>query len=647
MPITFSDTTVSIDIEGHSVHERFDLPPERFFRLGQWSFGDDGPIHTTTDLEEFRAVIRSASLVIGHNITGFDLPSVFGMGSIEPVTMARGRKVLDTLVHATVAMPPPFDGYVNAKGQAMKCDGPSQFRRWYSLANLSHQLGLDGKLLDLSDLADEFGHVWEPTYSEKTGRRLKHDKKVKIEGLCCPYSAIPVDDERFVEYAKMDVVAARELARALLGRHGWSEYSQWEQVKAAIAAQVTRNGLAVDQPLARAKERVQLEEAAYTLHWLNEEFGFPLKGKKPLATIPGKEALSEALVSVGVKIKDLAKTANGNPSFGADSVKAAAEKVGKPKIKLVDDGSDRLAEVVIEQGFDNGPALALADAVGTLAGQRSIPQLALASVYEDGRVHPSIMALQRSRRFSTTEPGLTVTSPDHKDLYVADSDDDLLVVFDYSNADARAVAALSGDREFAKRFLPGADGHMINALAAWGPEVVATDPSGYRQRAKAPGHGWGYKIGARKLTLTTGIPEPEAKDFLTALNRKYPGVVAWQDQVAKFARMHGYVVNDWGTRLVTEPGREVTQGPALLGQNATHELLLEGCVRLPDRLLRRLKLTIHDAVMLSLAKATLDRDIELVIQCFSRTWHPKGGQAIDFTLSHSAPARTWKDADNH
>jgi DNA polymerase-1 len=265
-------------------------------------------------------------------------------------------------------------------------------------------------------------------------------------------------------------------------------------------------------------------------------------------------------------------------------------------------------------------------------------------VYEDGRVHPSIMALQRSRRFSTTEPGLTVTSPDHKDLYIADSDDDLLVEFDYSNADARAVAAYSGDREFAKRFLPGADGHMINALAAWGAEAVATNPAEYRQRAKAPGHGWGYKIGARKMALTTGMPEPECKAFLVALNTKYPGVVAWQDRVAKFARMHGYVVNDWGTRLVTEPGREVTQGPALLGQNATHELLLEGCVRLPDRLLRRLKLTVHDAVLMSLAKATLDSDIALVIRCSTRTWHPKGGQAIHFPLSHGEPGRTWAQA---
>lgn len=646
MGVIFPDDTLHLDIESHSVDERFDMDPREYFRLGQMAWGE-GEVFTTTDRDEVLAAIRKARVTFAHNGHQFDWSVLFGLDSIEPVTLARERRLFDTLVHATIACPAPFDGYVNAKGQAMKSDKPEQFRRWYGLANLAHQLGVDGKLMDLSPLADRYTHTMEPTYSEKTGKRLKHDHKVPILGLCCGYGAIPTDDPEFVAYAKQDVVALRNLARALLERHGFSDYAQWEQMKAAVAAQITRNGLRVDQDLARAKEYAQLEEAAHTLNWLRDEYGFPVNRKKPLATIPGKEALSEALVSVGVTLKDLAKTANGSPSFGADSVKAAAEKAGKPKTKLVSNGPDRMEEVVIDPGFDNGPALALADAVGTLAGQRSIPQLALASVYEDGRVHPSIMALQRSRRFSTTEPGLTVTSPDHKDLYIADSEDDLLVVFDYSNADARAVAALSGDREFAKRFLPDADGHMINALAAWGAEVVATDPKGYRQRAKAPGHGWGYKIGARKLSQSTGIPEPEAKAFLVALNNKYPGVVAWQERVAKFARLHGYVVNDWGTRLVTEPGREVTQGPALLGQNATHEILLEGCVRLPDRLLRKLKLTIHDAVMLSLAKATLDSDIALVIECFSRTWFPAGGQPIDFTLSHSAPARTWKDADNH
>jgi DNA polymerase-1 len=625
VPVTFSDTTVTFDLESHSVTERFDLPPEEFVRLIQWSYGEQEEVHTTTDLEEFRAVLRAAKLVVGANIHAFDLPCIFGQDSPEPLRMARERRVFDTMIHATVGFPAPFDPYMNSKGRMMVCDSPPQFRKYYSLGNLAHQLKVEGKLLDLTDLADKYGHVWEPVYSEKTGRRLKHDRKVALPGGCCTFSAIPVDDPDFVAYAKMDVVAARNVAKALLEIYGWTPYAQFEQVKAAIAAQIGRNGIKLDSGLAQTKVRDQLEEAGWVLNRLRDEFGFPVSGKKPLATKSGKEALERALISTGVKIKDLAKTATGTPSFGGDSVAGAAAKAGTPE------------------------ATALADAVSTLAGQRSLPQLALASVHKDGFAHPSILPLQRSARFSTTDPGLTIWDPRHKDLYISDSEDDLLVEFDYSNADARAVAAMSGDREFAKRFLPGADGHMINAHLLWGADVVGGDKhdpvtAEYRQSAKAPGHGIGYGMGARKMAQTTGLSLEECTAFVRNYKAAYPGVVAWQKRSVDFARKNGYVVSDWGRRLPVEPGREQTQATGLLGQTSTHELLLEGCVRLPDRLLRRLKLTIHDAVLMSLAKATLDRDIALVIECFTRTWHPKGGQAIHFPLSHGEPGRTWAQA---
>lgn len=627
MAIEFPDDVLFLDCETHSVTERFDKDPDDYFQLGQLAWGE-GEVWTTKSRQKTIDEIRKARIVVAQNGHQFDWSVIFGKASMEPVTMARDQRLLDTMVHATIATPAPFRSYENYKGVLTQSSGPDQYRRFYGLANLSHQLSVGGKLFDLAPLADRYLYTMEPTYSEKTGKRLKNDRKVKIEGLCCSFGAPGLSkDPDFISYAAQDVVALRNVARALLEIHGFSDYAAFEQMKAAIAAQITRNGFRVDQELARAKEYSQMEEAAHTLNWLRDTYEFPVNRKKPLATIPGKEALTEALISTGVKIGDLALTGNKAPSFGAESVLGAAKKAGTPE------------------------ALALAEAVGTLAGQRSIPQLALASVHADGLVHPSIAALQRSRRFSTTEPGLTVTSPDHKDLYIADSDDDLLVCFDFSNADARAVAAMSGDPEFAKRFAPGADGHMINAHLLWGADVVGTDKKDpvtakFRQDAKAPGHGIGYGMGASKMAETTGVSLKDCKTFVKNYQAAYKGVVAWQKRTVEFARRNGYVVTDWGTRLVVEKGREATMATGLLGQNATHELLLEGCIRLPDRLLRRVKLTVHDEVILSLAKETLDRDIALVIKCFTTTWHPKGGQSIDFPLSHGTPGRTWKDADH-
>ena len=160
----------------------------------------------------------------------------------------------------------------------------------------------------------------------------------------------------------------------------------------------------------------------------------------------------------------------------------------------------------------------LGRSLAELKGQRPLAQLALDSMHEDGFVHPSITMLQKSGRWSTTNPGLTVWTrwgegAAEKRYFLPDSDDDVLLELDYSNADARAVAAMSGDRKYAQRFQPGADGHTINALAAWGKEKFDSDPEYYRQLAKPGGHGWGYRIGAKKLASTWGLPVEEAKLF--------------------------------------------------------------------------------------------------------------------------------------
>src|SRR5690606_1999746 len=123
----------------------------------------------------------------------------------------------------------------------------------------------------------------------------------------------------------------------------------------------------------------------------------------------------------------------------------------------------------------------LGQALAELKGQRSLAQLALDSCHSDGFVHPDITMLQRSGRWSTTNPGLTIWGnrtqelAKEKSYFLPDSDDHLLLELDYSNADARVVAWLSGDTEYAKRFEPGADGHIINAWTAWGRDVVGEE----------------------------------------------------------------------------------------------------------------------------------------------------------------------------
>lgn len=633
--IEFNDRTLFMDIESHSVTERYRWTPEEYFRLGQWAWGE-GEVHTTTDYYEFMELVESADMIVAHNGHNFDWSVLYGVDSIRPVEFARECKLFDTLAHATVAYPAPFGTYPNPKGgKPLPSLKPEHFRKFYSLANLGFQLGVDGKLFDLSDLADKYEFDFEDQCSPKTGKLLKAKRKVRKD-VCCGYGNIPQDHPDFVAYAKQDIVALRNVARALLQKMPFNAYAKRVQMIFAICAQVSRNGFMVDIPAMDARILTMAEEAAWILNDLNERYGFPVDTKKPTASLVGQEALTQAFKDLGVSPKDFDQTAKGAVSWSADSVKKAAG------YEVTDHGLKRLENPSEAQE----QRLKLAEAVAVLAGQRSLAELTQKSLYEDGKVHPDIMPLQRSGRCSTTNPGLTIWDPSHKEYFIPDTEGDLLASFDFSNADARAVAAESGDEIYAQRFEPGADGHMINAIAAWGKERVDTDPKFYRQRAKAPGHGWGYGIGARKLSSTTGLPESESKMFLDNMNKAFKGVKSWQYRVAAFAKRHGFVVNSWGRKMPVEPNREHTQAPALFGQGDTNELLFDGLMRLPDRLLRRVKLTVHDEIILNLAKATLDEDIQTVVSCFSVKFKPRdGGQEIFFPMTlHSAPAANWKDA---
>src|SRR5690625_7163210 len=100
------------------------------------------------------------------------------------------------------------------------------------------------------------------------------------------------------------------------------------------------------------------------------------------------------------------------------------------------------------------------------------------------------------------------------------------VELDFSNADARAVAAMSGDEEFARRFetLPDGtakyDGHNLSGEVFFGYDLYHEDcteeegcPSScrpaLRPAAKAATLALGYNVGPRKLA---GLLNKAAKD---------------------------------------------------------------------------------------------------------------------------------------
>jgi DNA polymerase I len=610
--------TLVFDIESFERKLMYEMAPEDFVRLIGYCW-DDGEVVITTSLEELKAQIAKARWIVGHNIHDFDLRAVYGIHSNIPMQLADEGRVYDTWTHAALVNPAPYK-YINRLGKETLADSPEKMLKWFSLNEQAYQLGVPGKLFELKELALEFGD-----------KSLKTKKEREIDG----YGKIPIDDERYREYLVADVRASSAVAKRLmaLGRID-DPYALREQRIESRKATISSNGVRVNQEKATARRDELKGKRDEIMSWLVKTYGFPTEGKQPWRSKVGKAAVIQALADHGV----------------SEATRPLWKRSGKTGDLSL--GGEELLKLTA-----NSEAEGLGKVLAELMGQRSLAQLTLDSLYSDGFVHPDITMLQRSGRWSTTNPGLTIWTSHgpgaiEKEYYLPDNDDHVLLEIDASNADARVVAWYSGDELFAERFKPGQDGHMINAWAAWGKDVVGTDKSdpvtaGYRQKAKPLGHGWSYGGGYKKLSAESGVPEPESKQFCDGMNKTFKRTIAWQNSVRSFARQHGYVINRWGRKMRVEKGREYTQAPALLGQSGTREIMCDALLAMPHHVVRTVKAQIHDALLFSVPRARFEECKKYLIRLMTCEMEaPPGGMPMAFPMEGGPPGENWYLSDH-
>lgn len=482
-----TSTTLYWDLETYSAGREIELGPEKFVRQMQYAWGD-GPVQVTTNREEMLEIVRSARFVVAHNQISADLTWLFGYDSIEPLYMAMERKVIDTFYLANLLTPAPEKFKMRSGRVATETTDPvSHSMTWLSLDNLCFQFGLEGKLGDLKELAKKYN-------PPKT-------KNADLE-----YGLIDLDDPDFLAYAEQDVIAVRSLYKYLLDeirRQGYSGDYIWREMEllSATVGQIHRNGILVNQEYAHARIKEQEEQKAETLAWLVKEYDFPTGGKSPWSSDAGKEATLRALADFGF-------TPENTPEW--DRTPTGAPKLGGNDLLKFTEGTE--AEDFVR-------------ALGALKGLRAISQTVMDNIKPDGRVHPDITSLQRSGRWSFTKPGVTIFGERNerlkadKALFTA-AEGNVMAGFDYSSADARAMAALSGDTEYAKQFDTDEDGnalydaHNLTGEAVFGKDDYYVGWDGDRgPKARPPlrdatkpiGHGSNYNIGAYKLAI--GINE--------------------------------------------------------------------------------------------------------------------------------------------
>ncbi len=161
---------------------------------------------------------------------------------------------------------------------------------------------------------------------------------------------------------------------------------------------------------------------------------------------------------------------------------------------------------------------------------------------ETGRIHCDFMQIGADTgRFASSNPNLQQIpsdsmfrggfkpSPNYK-----------FVTGDYSQAELRIMAELSGDENFMDAYLNDKDLHTLTAAQMYGipPEEVRPDVE--RFQAKSINFGLMYGRGATSLAKQLGISVKESRKLVNKYLRTYKGVDKWLEKAADEAVRKGY-----------------------------------------------------------------------------------------------------------
>jgi DNA polymerase-1 len=587
-------STLVIDLETCSSEQLFQRPG--FIRL----YGSQNGSHPTQSDAFLKEISESGSMIIGHNVLGFDLPALSYHHGLDLRSLS-GR-VADTEIMVRLDDPP----------LAGKDGRSAQVKGYYGLDTTCQRRGVPGKTHDLKALAKQYGG----------------------------YDRIPTDDQTYRAYLAGDLTATRALYASLPALNA---YAVREMEVALIMAQMSVQGFRVDVerlPVILAEQDRRKEDH---IAELAEIAGVPLgrwteyKRKppiwtdhlNPLATLAGKDAIIATLTRCGIPERHLPRTPkSGQLALSGDDMRELAEKIKK---------SSRLK--------DRDLALRVVTLIGELTGERTIYKTVQDHLAGD-RVHPLISARQASGRWSVTNPGLTVLGKRggrhvEREIFLPEPGHKIIAV-DLDQVDARAVAGHSGDEAYLAIFRQGRDLHAEVAKTVFGD-------AGMREAAKAISHGWNYGEGINRL-VSNGIDRDLAVRFDERMREQYPDLVRWQETVREEARSGELLDNGFGRKMRPDPARSHTQGPALAGQGGTRDILAHGLLRLAGRagdILPMLRVVVHDEVVLSVPESDAEEISRTVVDAMTFDLAEATGGAlasVPITAGCSVPADTWAGA---
>ena len=279
-----------------------------------------------------------------------------------------------------------------------------------------------------------------------------------------------------------------------------------------------------------------------------------------------------------------------------------------------------------------------------------------------GRVHTCYsQAVASTGRLSSNDPNLqnipirTEEGRKIRRAFVAAPGCELLS-FDYSQIELRIVAHVAGIQPLKQAFRDGLDIHAMTASQVFGVPIKGMD-KGIRNRAKAINFGIIYGISPFGLARQLGIPQSEARAYIDAYFRKYPGIRDYMERTKAEARQRGYVTTLFGRR-VHVPGitaknpsqRSFAERAAINApiQGAAADIIKRAMVKIPAAIEKvglkaKMLLQVHDELLFEAPPAERERTVAAVKPIMENAAKPVVELSVPLVVE-VGHGQTWDDA---
>jgi DNA polymerase I-like protein with 3'-5' exonuclease and polymerase domains len=235
-------------------------------------------------------------------------------------------------------------------------------------------------------------------------------------------------------------------------------------------------------------------------------------------------------------------------------------------------------------------------------------------IYCDLKLHSTVTGRSSSSRpnmqnITRTKHGL----PNIRSLFIA-SPGCTIMNADYSQAELRAIAQLSGDSRLLDIYKRGQSLHQIVAERFYGKGY-----SGEQYvNAKNMDFGVAYGQSAQTFQEKHNIPEAEGEEFIKWWFREFPDVKRWRQYVARTVLKDGYIQSPFGHKrrfhLVTHENRGsvIREAINFLPQNIAAKLTLWAMSELVELGFPVVN-EVHDSIILDVPISTLDQTRRAVV----------------------------------